>query len=82
MKALYSVVTAVIVAFSVASFAADTTASDRLPRPPGGRGQPPEAPVACVGKAAGTVVATTLVDDKVITGTCQIIFRPERPPAT
>ncbi len=81
MKALYLFAAAGAAAFSMATFAADTTGADRPPRPPGGMGPPPEALAACVGKAVGTAVSITLADGKVITGTCQIMFRPDRPPA-
>lgn len=81
MKALCFFAAACAAAFSMAAFAADPTGTDHPPRPPGGMGPPPEALAACQGKAAGTAVSITLADGKVITGTCQIMFRPDRPPA-
>ena len=81
MKALCFFAAACATALSMATFAADTAGTDRPPRPPGGMGPPPEVLAACQGKAVGTAVSVTLPDGKVITGTCQIMFRPDRPPA-
>ena len=81
MKALYFFAAACTAAFSIAASAADPSSTDRPPRPPGGMGPPPEALAACQGKAAGSAVSITRADGKVITGTCQIMFRPDRPPA-
>lgn len=81
MKALYFFAAACTAAFSIAASAADPSSTDRPPRPPGGMGPPPEALAACQGKAAGSAVLITLADGKVITDTCQIMFRPDRPPA-
>lgn len=83
MKALYFfAVTTCTAAVSMAASAADATSTDRPLRPPRGMGPPLEALAACDGKPVGTAVSITLADGKAITGTCQIMFRPDRPPAS
>lgn len=53
---------------------------DRRPahQPPG---PPPEALEACKGKSAGAVTTLKTPDGKTVSGSCQLVFHPDRPPA-
>ena len=50
------------------------------PPPQGGpKAPPPIDPELCKGKAAGTAIETKTPDGRSITGTCQLVFLPNRP---
>ena len=50
------------------------------PPPQGGhKAPPPIDPELCKGKTAGAVVETKTPDGRSITGTCQLVFLPNRP---
>ena len=81
MKALLCFAAACTATLALSASAAEPALTDRPPRPPRGMGPPPEALVACAGKAPGNKVLMTLANGKFIAGTCQITFRPDQPPA-
>jgi hypothetical protein len=64
---------------AAAAFAQD---GQRPPRDGGGprMAPPPEALAACKGKAAGDTATMTTPDGRSVTGVCQLVFRPDRPP--
>ncbi len=66
------------IAWSIAVVAADSSSA---PRPGHRMGPPPEAFTACDGKAVGDAVSITLPDGRTMSGTCQLMFRPDAPPA-
>lgn len=43
-------------------------------------GPPPEALEACKGKTAGATTTLKTPDGRTISGSCQLVFRPDRPP--
>lgn len=43
-------------------------------------GPPPEALEACKGKTAGATTTLKTPDGRTVSGTCQLVFRPDRPP--
>lgn len=47
--------------------------------PPQGRRPPPFDTSTCSGKAAGETVQTTGRDGRSVSGTCQLVFVPDRP---
>ncbi len=71
-------VAAAAVVYSIAVVASDPGSDPRRGRP---MGPPPEAITVCEGKAAGEAVNITLADGRTITGSCQLMFRPDAPPA-
>ncbi|GEM_PF-4393978 len=71
-------VAAVAVVYSIAVVAADSGSGQRSGRP---MGPPPEAFAVCDGKTAGDAVSITLPDGRTISGSCQLMFRPDAPPA-
>lgn len=66
-----------LLTLSLVTYASDSAPTGRPHR----AGPPPEAPAACSGKGIGDAVTITLADGRSISGSCQLMFRPDNLPA-